>query len=40
MTTTETAPVLAEAIWDLLKMALLATIGAQTYLITGATPRM
>ena len=29
-----------EAIWDLFKMALLATTGARTYLITGATPQM
>jgi hypothetical protein len=31
---------LYEAIWDLFKMALLATTGARTYLVTGATPEM
>lgn len=31
---------LYEAIWDLFKMALLATSGARTYLVTGATPQM
>lgn len=31
---------LYEAIWDLFKMALLSTTGAQTYLVTGATRQM
>jgi hypothetical protein len=31
---------LYETIWDLFKMALLATTGAQAYLLTGATPKM
>jgi hypothetical protein len=31
---------LYEAIWDLFKMALLATSGAQTYLLTGATQKV
>jgi hypothetical protein len=31
---------LYEAIWDLFKMALLATTGASTYLLTGASPQL